>query len=103
MILSKITKIMPQRVPLKTQKQQNTQAKYDESEWSDHNPTDVDAETYLAFHRPGVREKQLRDLRRGHVMCEAVLDLHGKTVIEARRSLQQFLTLCRERRLRSRR
>lgn len=54
----------------------------------------------LAFRRPGVRDGQFRQLRRGGPGVQEELDLHGLTQLHAHRLLVEFLDDCRERGLR---
>lgn len=60
----------------------------------------VDSNTLLQYARTGIQHKILRNLRNGKYNVEAILDLHGKTVIEARQTLSSFLFECKLRRLR---
>lgn len=54
----------------------------------------------LLFVRPGVQQRLMHDLRRGHLPPQEVLDLHGLRVAEARDLLQQFLAYAKHHRLR---
>ncbi|HTM63310.1 MAG TPA: Smr/MutS family protein [Gammaproteobacteria bacterium] len=54
----------------------------------------VQANDYIQFKSSGVAEKILRKLRKGQYTIEAVLDLHRKTVEEARSEVNRFLTEC---------
>jgi len=54
----------------------------------------------LLFVRPGLQRRVVRELRRGRIVPEASLDLHGLHVEEARRVLQQFVADALSRRLR---
>jgi DNA-nicking Smr family endonuclease len=54
----------------------------------------VDSEDGLEYAQPGFSNKLLRELKRGIASWEARLDLHGKTVEEARQALQQFIAAC---------
>jgi DNA-nicking Smr family endonuclease len=56
----------------------------------------VDSEAKLEFYRPGIQHKIIRNLRKGQYNAEAVLDLHGNTVEEARIILGQFLSYCQQ-------
>lgn len=56
----------------------------------------VGSEDILQFSRTGIQHKILRNLRNGKYNVEATLDLHGKTVIEARQVLAQFLLGCKQ-------
>lgn len=52
------------------------------------------SEDFVQFARPGLQHKILRNLRLGQYNVEAVLDLHGMTVEQAREALGQFLSRC---------
>lgn len=66
-------------------------------EFSDfENLSPVGSNTILQFSRPGVQHKILRNLRNGKYNVEVTLDLHGKTVIEARELLSLFLFECKK-------
>jgi len=54
----------------------------------------VDSEESISYVRGDISEKVLRKLRRGQYNVEAVLDLHGRTVAEAREALSAFLLRC---------
>lgn len=54
----------------------------------------------LEFARPGVQQRVLQDLRRGHIEPALDLDLHGLTVSCARETFDEFLLECRRRHLR---
>lgn len=62
---------------------------------------DINANETIQFARSGVQHKILRNLRRGNYNIEAVLDLHGKTISQARELLNSFLLGCRSRQLRT--
>lgn len=49
----------------------------------------------LAFLRPGLQQRVLRRLRRGHYRIATELDLHGMTVATAHNALTRFLHHCR--------
>lgn len=69
--------------------------------FSDYDRFDpVKSEDFLEYSLPGVQPKTLRAMRRGQYNSEAVLDLHGKTSVEARESLGNFLLQCRHEDLR---
>ncbi len=55
---------------------------------------------FLEFSRPGVQQRVLQELRRGHIEPELELDLHGLTVAYARETFLEFLHACRHRRIR---
>jgi DNA-nicking Smr family endonuclease len=45
----------------------------------------------LHFHRPGIQNSVVRDLRRGRYPVEAEIDLHGMRLAEAEHALRDFL------------
>jgi len=47
------------------------------------------------YAAPGVRREQVRQLKRGEIAAERVLDLHGCIVEEALGRLRQFVAGCR--------
>jgi DNA-nicking Smr family endonuclease len=53
----------------------------------------------IAFRRPGVSERNFRDLRRGRFSIEDEIDLHGLTRAEAQSALRVFIVDCARRRL----
>jgi DNA-nicking Smr family endonuclease len=68
------------------------------SDYEKHDP--VSREDFLQFSRSGLQHKILRNLRTGQYNTEAVLDLHGMTVDEAKSSLSQFLAACKREKIR---
>jgi DNA-nicking Smr family endonuclease len=52
----------------------------------------------VAFRRPGVSERTLRELRRGRYSIEAEVDLHGLNRTEALAALREFIADARTRR-----
>jgi len=60
----------------------------------------VSCEDILQFSRPGIQDKILRKLRSGQYTMEAKLDLHGKTIEEAKQALAQFLLYCQRQKVR---
>jgi DNA-nicking Smr family endonuclease len=56
----------------------------------------VEAEDYLEFRRPGVRDQVLRRLKRGRFPIEGELDLHGLNQAAARELLADYLAAQRE-------
>jgi DNA-nicking Smr family endonuclease len=54
----------------------------------------VTSDTMVAFKRTGIQDKVLRKLRAGQYNVEAILDMHGMTVAEAKDSLSIFLSQC---------
>lgn len=55
---------------------------------------EVSGDDILEFHRGGLQHKVLRKLRRGQYNVEAILDMHGMRVAEARESLNYFILNC---------
>jgi len=55
---------------------------------------------FLEFVRPGVQQRVLQELRRGHIEPQLELDLHGLSVAYAQQTLDAFLRECRRRLLR---
>jgi DNA-nicking Smr family endonuclease len=60
----------------------------------------VDSNDLLFYAKSGAQDKILRNLRGGHYNIEAILDLHGKTVTEARDALGLFILQCQRKKLR---
>lgn len=54
----------------------------------------VKSDEKIYYACSGLQDKTLRKFRQGQYTIEAILDLHGKTVAEARELLIQFLTQC---------
>ena len=50
----------------------------------------------LSYRAPGVQERVLRQLRRGHFRRDAELDLHGLNRTRARAAVGEFLALCQQ-------
>jgi DNA-nicking Smr family endonuclease len=61
----------------------------------------LEAGDALRFARSGVSRRELRELRRGRLRAQAVLDLHGLTAARAELALRDFLGQARERGLTS--
>lgn len=92
----KKVQVSPLAPPVKAKPKRDPEAVFLEAPFSDAEYLEViDSEGRLEFSQPGFSKKLLRDLRRGLEGYQAVLDLHGKTVEEARQALQQFITACR--------
>jgi DNA-nicking Smr family endonuclease len=67
---------------------------------SEHfDPADMETGDELIFVRPGLQLRTLRKLRRGQVVLDAELDLHGMTVPMARAAVAEFLGQCQRRRV----
>lgn len=60
----------------------------------------VQSDDFIAYNREGVPHKTLRNLKKGQYNVEAVLDLHRKTVEEARTIVDAFLHECLQNELR---
>jgi DNA-nicking Smr family endonuclease len=54
----------------------------------------VQANDFIAYNETGVSHKTLRNLKKGQYNIEAVLDLHRKTIEEARAAVDEFLHKC---------
>lgn len=57
----------------------------------DFDPAEIDSGEALLFQRPGVQRTVFRKLRTGKYLIQGELDLHGKTVPEAREALTAFI------------
>ncbi|MSP53148.1 MAG: hypothetical protein EXR81_02720 [Gammaproteobacteria bacterium] len=60
----------------------------------------VDADHSLYFKQSGVQARQMRELQTGALRCQASLDLHGMTLLQAEEQLALFLERCRNRNFR---
>lgn len=69
--------------------------KHDPNFLTTREPEPVEPRAILAFMRPGIQHGVYRNLRLGHYEPESVLDLHRKTVEEARRDVWRFVHDCR--------
>jgi DNA-nicking Smr family endonuclease len=81
----------------KSLKKKDKPKENDEFALSDYE-TDLSLSTQdlVEFNRGGLQHKVLRKLRSGQYNVQAILDLHGMTVVEARTTLEEFLQHCRE-------
>lgn len=61
----------------------------------------VQSDDFIAYNQTGVSHKTLRNLRKGQYNIEAVLDLHRKTIEEARVAVDRFLHECLQSELRT--
>jgi len=61
---------------------------------------EIETTEELYFARPGIQDRVVRELRRGHLEIGLELDLHGLTVRHAREDLNRFLEECRRRDIR---
>lgn len=51
----------------------------------------VGSEAILSYKHPSVPDKTLRKLRKGQYNVDAILDLHGMTVEEAKEAVEKFI------------
>lgn len=66
----------------------------------DNDYTDeVSCDDLLEFHRGGLQHKVLRKFRQGQYNADAILDLHGMRVTEARDALSNFLMHCMQKKI----
>ncbi len=63
-------------------------------------PADMETGEELLFVRSGIQQRTLKKLRRGEFSIEAELDLHGRTKLEAREAIVEFLHFCHSHNLR---
>jgi len=63
-------------------------------------PADMETGEELLFVRNGIQQRTLKKLRRGEFSIEAELDLHGRTKLEAREAIIEFLYFCHSHSLR---
>lgn len=69
----------------------------EESRDDPRHPDEYDSEPALSYVAPGVQKRTIRRLRRGQISVQAVLDLHGMTLAEAREEFARFLADARAR------
>jgi len=60
-------------------------------------PAEMETGEELVFIRPGLQQRTLKKLRRGQIVVNAELDLHGMTVTIARSAVADFLRECQRR------
>jgi DNA-nicking Smr family endonuclease len=60
-------------------------------------PLELETGEELIYIRPGLQHRTLKKLRRGLLVVDAELDLHGMTVPVARQAVAEFLHECRRR------
>jgi DNA-nicking Smr family endonuclease len=64
---------------------------------SDYQKQDtVSIDQMIQFNQPGIPHKTLRNLRAGQYNVDAILDLHGMTVMDAKEALYHFLLRCQD-------
>lgn len=79
----------PDPVPLQTQRDERAVLEdlaNDPVDWSE-----IETGDELLYHQPGVQRRVIRKMRRGAYSVTAELDLHGCTVPDAHRILNDFL------------
>jgi len=54
----------------------------------------VQGEEFISFKQNGISNKTLRKLRKGQYNVEAILDLHGLSIEEAKSAVEYFLQQC---------
>lgn len=74
--------------------------KQDENTLDGLSEAEIQTGEYLEFARPGVRKRQLQDLKRGDIEPELEVDLHGLTVSYAKETFDEFLRECQYRKIR---
>jgi len=87
----RVTPRTSRRRPLPIQRMRDDQEVIASLLSDDYDPAEVETGEELIYQRPGVPARVLKQLRRGHFRVEAELDLHGRTVPEAREQLGAFL------------
>ena len=81
----------PRRKPIPQQTRQDEQDVIHSLLSDDYDPADIETGDELLFTRPGIQQRVFRKFRRGQYAIEAELDLHGRTVPEARELVSAFL------------
>jgi DNA-nicking Smr family endonuclease len=79
------------RKPIPEQSQRDAAAVMQSTLSDDYDPADIETGEELLHARPGLQHTVMRKLRRGQYAIEAELDLHGRTVPQAREALDIFL------------
>lgn len=87
-------------VPRPRQKELDDQQVLQDMMSDPYDLSEVETGEELVFCRRGIQQKTFRKLRRGELALGAELDLHGKTVDEARTEIASFLPQCRQQGLR---
>lgn len=97
--LPQVNKLEPSAPPIETgfKKRRKIHEEPSPAPLSDfENQAPLSSEDLVEFNRAGIQHKTLRKLRTGQYNVEAILDLHGMTVTEARETLYHFLLQCQE-------
>ncbi len=84
----------PRRKPVPLQRRRDDQEVMASLLSDDYSP-DIETGEELLFVRTGIQQRVLRKFRRGQYAIQAELDLHGRTVLEARELVSQFLLRAR--------
>lgn len=79
------------------QRRRDDAAVLDELTRADPEPADVEIGEEITWLRPGLQQRVLRRLRRGHYAVGDELDLHGMNTDTAGRVLREFIDEARER------
>lgn len=86
----RIAKPKPQRKLIKPRFEDENPLRLNER----HPATSVASEEFISYKQPAIANKILRKLRKGQYNVEAILDLHGMSVDEARIAVESFLQQC---------
>ena len=84
----------PTPKPIPRQTQNNQKQVINELLSDDLDISDYQTGDALLYSRPGLSKSILRKLRKGDILIEAELDLHGQIVSEAKESIGAFLQQC---------
>lgn len=85
--------IKPQPVPL--QSLADSRLVLMEMSAGPFNPDILETGDELQYRRDGVQDRLFRKLKTGQIRIQAELDLHGLSVVSARKHVTEFLTKCR--------
>ena len=85
----------PRRVTTSSVKTPEEQFDFKESQ----DLLNVQGEEFIAFRQASISNKTLRKLRKGQYNVEAILDLHGLSVEEAKIAIHNFLQRCLQKKL----
>jgi DNA-nicking Smr family endonuclease len=89
--------VKPKPRPIAHRRKQDEEAVIASLLSDDYDPADIETGEELVFCRAGIQSRVFRKFRRGEYAIEAELDLHGRTVPEARELVATFLRDCRAR------
>jgi DNA-nicking Smr family endonuclease len=96
----RISPIKPRPSPRPRQRELDEQQVMLDSMSDPADLSDLQTGEELLFCRHGLQHKTLKKLRRGDFALQAELDLHGKTVAQARIAIAEFLANCQHQGLR---